>query len=173
MIARFPNRLKPMRGILILIVVVAIATAVAKLSPKPAPAAPAPAGPAFSEARVKFASPSREIEMVLVGEKPTAAECDAHSRTYRLPAICTSGALTCQITKVECSDAIGDRYRNMLAQQPSVTHYAHFRRKAGETERSFALVAWGLTAEESQQVCESMRQADLAKGAEGEKLTCI
>ena len=164
-----------MRGIVIVIVIIGVLFALSKLTPSTETKAPVvePAGPAYAEARVKIATPQREIEMVVVGEKPSAADCNSASGSYKLPAICTGGQLSCKLTKVECSDTLGDRYLNMIAGKPSVTNYVHFVRKDNGVERNYALVAWGLTVDESKGICEAMRAADAQKGAASENITCI
>lgn len=160
-----------MKNLGFFVVVIVILAAIGKFARHDKPKAAAePPGPAYGEARVKMVAGNRDIEMVVVGEKPTKSDCDPNSGTYKLPPVCSSGQITCKLTKVECSDTLGDRYLNMLAKKQTGVHYVHYVRKQGEVERKYAMVAWGLTAEESQSICAAMREGD---SAEGQTVTCI
>lgn len=156
--------MRPLPLLLLIVPVLAITFAVLK---RPGRDADSTAVSGYVEARILLKYPTQEIEIVTVGSNPSSSDCDRG--TYKLPSICGKNGLTCAVTLVKCSGELAQRYRNMLDKKPASTHYTHISRGRSEV----AMVAWGMTVEQSGMICESIKESDEYKGARGTTVTCI
>jgi len=126
----------------------------------------------FWEMRLKIQAGSRDFEFVAVGDKPLQEECDGGEAKLGLAKFCTA-ANHCTKQAFQCEHEAQPRYVRMLDQQPASLHYLHYNVETPEGPRRAVLVGWGMTEEESQQVCQHLT-ADPGMKLEGmKKITCI
>lgn len=113
----------------------------------------------YLEARVLMGSPHLDVEMVLVSDNPTAAQCANGADALRAILQCTPGQMVCEVKSVVCKPDVDLRYRKMLDKQPAALRYAHLQYGADDApqRRSRAvMVGWGLTVEISQAFCDAL-----------------
>ncbi|UXI69236.1 hypothetical protein [Tahibacter amnicola] len=110
----------------------------------------------FAQIRMTIQAGSRDLELVVIGERPTEAECQKPNGGVEMAMACPPGA-QCAIKSYECTREIDPRYQRMLDMQPSTTHYVHFRVPEGDRTRRMVMVGWGMTEAESARMCERAR----------------
>lgn len=106
---------------------------------------------AYAEARMVFKIPGRDVEGVLVVERPKSRPCNETRMLADVDKVCAQGNI-CKRSKVECKDSVDSKYMKMLEQKPTHTHYAHMTHN--DDQLHGVALLWGLTADESAQFCK-------------------
>lgn len=134
-------------------------------------ATPAPSG--YLEARVLMRASRLEVEMVVVSDSPTAAQCANGADAVQSVLQCAESNMTCEVKSVVCRPDVDPRYRKMLDRQPAALHYAHLQYGADDAaqRRRAVIVGWGFTVELSQAFCNSL--ADQWRQKRSGVVTCI
>lgn len=130
----------------------------------------------YLELRMLMKTEQREIELVAVEEKPFVADCETQDAGSRITALCPGGGkkgVGCSLKSLECSAQIEPRYQKMLDGQPVSTHYARVETNdRGSTPRRAVVLGWGMTEDESLQLCNAIR-ASAGKKISGGTVSCI
>ncbi|MDM3870499.1 hypothetical protein QSV34_03915 [Porticoccus sp. W117] len=124
----------------------------------------------YAEARVKIKQGSHNIEMVAIVERYKDLECKPDEIYLKLIEMC-DGLENCTTLKYECKDQLNKRYTKMFAKQPTTSKYLHMTHN--KTELNGVAIFWGLTADESAQVCQMTKQQILNKGGREIDAVCI
>lgn len=111
----------------------------------------------YGESRFTFKVAGREIELVVIGQRHGNEDCQQFKDLAfeKFSALC-EGENDCVESKYQCKDEISANYMDMLDKQSSRTHYVHVQRQSDDL-KGVALF-WGLTDDESLQVCNIMLQ---------------
>jgi hypothetical protein len=125
----------------------------------------------FWELRMKLQAGSRDFEMVAVGDRPLVKECEGGLTHFELSKFCTP-ANHCTLQPLQCEHEVAPRYQHMLDQQPASLHYVHLSGDTPEGARRAVVVGWGMTEDESSQVCKGLRETMSAKDS-AFKISCI
>ena len=88
----------------------------------------------------------------------------------KLAMICDKEQI-CGISSYQCKTEMPTKYVNMLDKQSARTHYLHIERPADDLQG--VLLFWGLTDEESLQICNTMLQKMSASQGEPVTIQCI
>lgn len=130
----------------------------------------------YLELRMLMNTGQREIELVAVEEKPYTADCEKRDAGSRIAALCPGGGkkgIGCSLKSLECSSQIEPRYQKMLDGLPVSTHYARVETNdRGGTPRRAVVLGWGMTEEESLQLCTAIRES-AGKRISGGTVSCI
>ncbi|UTW44477.1 hypothetical protein KFE80_08720 [bacterium SCSIO 12696] len=124
----------------------------------------------YAEARVKIKQGSHDIEMVAIVERYKDFECKPDRIYLKLIEMC-NGLDNCTTLKYECKNQLNKRYSKMFAKNPTTSKYLHMKYKSNGLNG--VAIFWGLTADESKQVCQTTRQQVLNKGGREIEAVCI
>lgn len=111
----------------------------------------------YGESRFTFKVAGREIELVAIGQRYDTEDCEQVRDLVfeKMKAIC-DGENDCVESKHQCKNELASNYMDMLDKQSSRTHYVHIQRQADNLKG--VVLFWGLTDDESLQVCKIMLQ---------------
>jgi hypothetical protein len=127
------------------------------------------ANPVYAEIRLSLDAGGRAFEMVLLAQTTGDAECN--SATTGLGLIKRQvEASQWKIKSTECKAALAPRYEAMFEGRPTHLTYLSIARGA-RTEREMRMINWGLSAGESDKLCDAMA-AEMQRSLKG-AVTCI
>jgi hypothetical protein len=111
----------------------------------------------YGESRFTFNIAGREIELVAIGQRYDTEDCEQIRDLVfeKMSAICESET-NCVESKHQCKNELASNYMDMLDKQSSRTHYVHLQRQSDNLKG--VVLFWGLTDDESLQVCNIMLQ---------------
>lgn len=115
----------------------------------------------YGEARITFQTGGREVELVTIGQRYGTDNCqEMHDLVFeKLDAMC-QGENACIESSYQCKNELDPKYMYMFDKQPSRTHYMHIHRQGDNL--AGVILFWGLTDDESRQVCNVMLQKILS-----------
>lgn len=124
--------------------------------------------PSYAEVRVRIDAPGRQIDMVLFGKMVDEADCRQHTKQVweKLVENCPD----CSFNLVDCKPNLASRYEMLFDDTPISVTYLKLAR-GSRLEREGRMVFWGVTVDESKQLCE-MARTSLQKRHQG-PVTCI
>lgn len=111
--------------------------------------------PVYAELRVDTKVGSREVNLVLFGEM--ADDVDCRERFGRAWDKLVEGCVGCSMSLSACRTDLEPRYRRLFDDTAIHSTYLSFT-KASRYERNGRMVVWGLTGDEGDALCESIRQ---------------
>lgn len=111
----------------------------------------------YGESRFTFQIGSREIELVAIGQRYDTEDCQQFKDLVfeKVSAVC-EGENGCVESKYQCKQELESNYLDMLDKQSSRTHYVHVQRQSDNLKG--VVLFWGLTDDESLQVCNIVLQ---------------
>lgn len=127
--------------------------------------------PVYAEARMTMESPGRSVEGVMIAKTADQSDCQKHIQLLerqlakQIPDVCP----TCKLQSSECKAELPSRYAKLFDNVPTHVTYLSFAR-GDRSEREFRLIYWGVTAQESDGLCEGVSEAQ--KGRKG-AVTCV
>ena len=119
--------------------------------------------PSYAEMRVQLEVPGRQIDIVLFGKM--ADEEDCRQRTESVWKKLIDGCQTCTFTVVDCKPELASRYARLFDDTPISVTYLNLTH-GSRLERDGRIVFWGVTAAESDRMCE-LASAAFQKRYEG------
>lgn len=124
--------------------------------------------PVFAEYRADIAIGSRKIEFMLFGKMANDAECRERADFVWKKLIGTCP--TCTMTSATCKVQLEPRYLRLFDNEQIRSTYIAFT-AANATERDGRAVFFGLTADEGNSLCETLK-AEFKKQYQGEAM-CV
>jgi hypothetical protein len=110
--------------------------------------------PVYAEIRLSLSAGGRDLEMVLLAKTTGEAECSSASTGVGLIKRQVE-ASHWKIKSTECKAELAPRYAGMFEGRPTHLTYLSIARGA-RTEREIRMVNWGLSAGESDKLCDDM-----------------
>jgi hypothetical protein len=111
--------------------------------------------PVYAELRVDTKLGSRELNLVLFGEMVDDVDCQ--QRFDRAWNKIIDGCPNCSMRLSSCRSELEPRYRRMFDNVPIHSTYLSFT-KGSRYERNGRMVVYGLTSDEGDALCDSLRQ---------------
>jgi hypothetical protein len=111
--------------------------------------------PVYAELRVDTKLGSRELNLVLFGEMVDDVDCQ--QRFDRAWNKIIDGCPNCSMRLSSCRSELEPRYRRMFDDVPIHSTYLSFT-KGSRYERNGRMVVYGLTSDEGDALCDSLRQ---------------
>lgn len=113
--------------------------------------------PVYAEVRIRGDSPRGPLELVTFAKTVDQEDClrGIHVLEGVLTPQVRESCPTCAVAKSECTPELPLRYAKLFDDEPTSVTYFSFARGA-RTEREFRMVVWGVTAEESDQFCNTL-----------------
>ena len=111
--------------------------------------------PVYAELRVDTKAGSRELNLVLFGEMVDDTDC--RERFGRAWDKIVEGCVDCSMRLSSCCSDLEPRYRRLFDDTAIHSTYLSFT-KGSRYERNGRMVVYGLTGDEGDALCESLRQ---------------
>jgi hypothetical protein len=127
------------------------------------------ANPVYAEVRLALEAGGRAFEMVLLAKTTGDAECQSAASGLGLIKRQIE-ASQWKIKSSECKSDLAPRYAAMFEGHPTHLTYLSIARGT-RAEREIRMINWGLSAGESDKLCDAMVQ-DLQRGLKG-AVTCV
>ncbi len=127
--------------------------------------------PVYAEARVKFETPGRTVDGVMLMQTVDQADCQkqSHALERYLKESQASICPTCKLQPSECKTELEPRYLKLFDNKTSSVTYLSLPR-GDRSERELRLIYWGVTLEESDRLCSALPA--FQKGRKG-VVTCV
>lgn len=111
----------------------------------------------YGESRFTFKIGGREIELVAIGQRYDTEDCQQFKDLVfeKVNTLCESDD-SCVGSDYQCKPELAANYLDMLDKQSARTHYVHIQRQSDNLKG--VVLFWGLTDDESLQVCTNMLQ---------------
>jgi len=158
-----------MKNLIVFLIIVGAVIFLYKKFDKPKPIL----NPVYGEARVTIGD-LNPIEMVIYTAAADEKECQEQLRLLKmsLPKSVTDSCPgpTCKIGKLECKNELARRHLKLFDNEPTFVAYISLAPGASD-EREMRIIYWGLPAEMSNQICDSIPEFR-ANGWKG-KIRCI
>jgi hypothetical protein len=130
------------------------------------------AHPVYAEVHIGLDIKSRSLELVLFAKTLDQAECQKYSQETLEKLFvrqASSDVGKWQVQSTECKTELAPRFARLFDNEPTFSTYLSMAR--GERhEREIRIINWGLSAEESDKVCDGL--AKLQSGHKG-TVKCI
>jgi len=126
------------------------------------------AEPVYAEIRLSLPIPTREISAVAYGKMTSRTDCER--RSERALEKSMSDCAECRFSLSSCRTDLEPRYLRLFDDEPIHATYIAFHR-GSRFERDVRLVYWGLTPQESQEVCALVQKA--AKRNYSGRVECV
>ena len=111
--------------------------------------------PVYAELRVDARAGSRELNLVLFGEM--VDEVDCRERFGRAWDKIVAGCIGCSMRLASCRTDLEPRYRRLFEDTSIHSTYLSFT-KGSRYERNGRMVVYGLSSDEGDALCDSLRQ---------------
>lgn len=111
----------------------------------------------YGESRFTLKTANREIELVAIGQRYGTDDCLLLKDLVfeKINAVCGNEDI-CVESNYQCKDELASSYMDMLDKQGARTHYLHIQRQSDDLKG--VVLFWGLTDDESLQVCKGLLQ---------------